>query len=168
MDPVNSSTNNSSESSNGVNLPELLKKKWSLALVGILILFFLGIVLFLLSSSKPKHIVVSQPVPTASISPTLSPEIQRALNKAIEKQKKVDQEYAGWQTQARTDYPWKKHLPLRADRYYVYFDMDKKAFIGLIYPKASDDVEEIKSYVTRLLDEKQIPWKNYKIEWTIK
>ena len=92
-----------------------------------------------------------------------------AVQAAVKEQQKVDKEYSGWQTQVRSDYPWRIHLPLHTELYYVYFDINRKTFIGLIYPKAGDDVELIKTAIIKdMREQKQIPVASFPFEWTVK
>jgi len=156
------------------NLQNFIKSKWfPVAAIGLV--FFLIILIALSSASKK-----TQPFPGAE--PTLppqqsiqsdtlitsSPSQSAEVQKAIEEQLKVDQDYASWQKEISDIYPWRKKLPLTSEKYYVYFDLEKKIFIGRIYPNSGDDVEQIKSEVLqRLKEEKGIPTDNYTFSWNI-
>lgn len=98
-------------------------------------------------------------------SPTQSPELQAA----IAEQMAVDQEYAAMQKNVSEEYPWLKKLPFTSEKYYVYFDLQKKLFIALLYPKPGDDPEQIKNDILKALKEtKGVAVENYTFEWTVK
>ena len=114
------------------NLQNFIKSKWfPVAAIGLV--FFLIILIALSSASKK-----TQPFPGAE--PTLppqqsiqsdtlitsSPSQSAEVQKAIEEQLKVDQDYASWQKEISDIYPWRKKLPLTSEKYYVYFDLEKK------------------------------------------
>ncbi|MBI4226456.1 hypothetical protein HY612_05080 [Candidatus Roizmanbacteria bacterium] len=155
------------------NLPEFFKGKRFLFIVGVLI-FFLFILILLSTGSKTKPSSRPQPpqsnqLPQDSDSFSSSQKTQPVeLQKAIAEQTKVDQEYAGWEQSISDNYPWRRKLPLTSENYYVYFDLDKKVFIGRLYPKAGDNPDQLKADILKQLKEvKEIPVENYTFEWQI-
>lgn len=93
-----------------------------------------------------------------------SPEVQQA----IADQMQADQEYADWQNNNSNSYPWLRKLPLTSEKYFVYFDLNKKGFIGRLYIKSGDDVEKIKSDILKILKvDEEIPVENFKVEWQV-
>jgi hypothetical protein len=100
--------------------------------------------------------------------PTLSAQLQKAIQVEVKKQQAVEQEYSTWQNEVRNDFPWRVKLPLHSDQYYVYFDINKKEFIGYLYPKSSDNVEQMKAVIVKILKEqKGIPVDSYPFGWTV-
>lgn len=94
-----------------------------------------------------------------------------ALQQAIAAQQKTDQEYSDWQESTRTNYPWIKVLPLYGDKYFLYFDISKKVFVGKIYPGVTDNIDQIKTQITTELNDKlkgeNIDSSSFKYEWKI-
>lgn len=157
------------------NLQNFLKSKSFYVLVGILIIFLFVLILL---SSKPKTqpLPEPQPLPLQSVQPLSqtdsttvpSPAQSVELQKAIAEQMQVDQEYSNWEQNVKDNYPWRKKLPLTSDKYYVYFDLNKKVFIGRLYPSAGDNLDQMKADILRLLKEdKGVPIETFQFEWTI-
>lgn len=111
----------------------------------------------------------SEPQSEQSFSvPTNSPSKSAQLREAIAEQTKVDQEYAGWEKSVSDSYPWRKKLPLTSEKYYVYFDLNTKVFIGRLYTTSGDNVEQIKSDILKILKvDEEIPIENFKFEWNV-
>lgn len=156
------------------NLPEFLKGKRFLIVVGVLVIF-LFILVFLsgLSKSRPSSLVqptlsVQQRLQSESLSEPVPPIQSVELQKAIAEQTKVDQEYAGWEQNIIDNYPWRKKLPLTSEKYYVYFDLNQKVFIGRLYLQPGDDEVQMKADILKQLKEvKEIPIENFKFEWVV-
>ena len=87
---------------------------------------------------------------------------------AINDQMKVDNEYSNWQTDTRNQFPWRKSLPVYSDKYYVYFEMDKQIFIGLLYPQSSDNVDDLKKEIYEIFKNEDIPLDKFTFKWTVK
>lgn len=62
------------------------------------------------------------------------------LEDQIKTQAEADKNYGEWEKNVLKNYPWYNQLPLQADNYFVYFDLDKKIFIGKLYPKKSSNL----------------------------
>src|SRR3989344_2459682 len=56
------------------------------------------------------------------------------LNQTIKDQIKVNEEFTNWEKKVAGRYSWRRKLPLTSDKYFVYFDLTKKGFIGRLYP----------------------------------
>ena len=98
--------------------------------------------------------------------PTVTPSDE--LKQAIADQSVLDLKHANWQEAVEKEYPWKNKLPIYGDKFYVYFDLDKKGFIGLLYPQTGDDVEALKTDIIHTLKvNKQIPVENYDFQWQV-
>lgn len=95
--------------------------------------------------------------------PTNSPEVAAA----IEQQKQTDDEYANWQKTVREEYPWRKYLPFQTDKHYLMFDINKRIFVGQLYPTANDGVEQMKKDILAEMESKGIPTTKYPIEWHV-
>lgn len=159
-----------------MDIQGLLQRKFLLIGIAVFLLISLFILNLMLTASKqqPTSLQLSQPgIDTTQSesssdsfpSPTQSPELQAA----IAEQLAVDQEYAAMQKSVGEEYPWLKKLPLTSEKYYVYFDLEKKLFIGLLYPKSGDDPEQIKADILKQLKEaKGVAVENYTFEWTVK
>ena len=150
---------------NNINIKDLLKKKWVITLVVFVLIILM--VLYIRLSNKEKTPSINQTVYNQiNISPPISQSVE--LQKAIEDQKKVDAEYSNWQEDINTNYPWLKKLPLYSDKYFVYFDINKKIFISKLYPKVTDNVNDMKTEIVRQLKvEKEITVESFKIQWSI-
>lgn len=143
-----------------------LSSKW---VVFILLAVFLLIVILLLVSLRSSQNQTS-PTTVDSNSPyqgtPSSQEIE--VQNAINEQLKVDNEYADWQNKNATEFPWLKKLPLVSDRYYVYYDLAEKKFIGRLYPRADDSIDQLKnSILAELKGSKGIPVGKYVFEWKV-
>lgn len=147
-----------------------LKSKKILILGGVFIILLIITAVFLLPSTSKKPIQVEKN-PSVSPAPTivLTPELQAAVDEAKNAAAANDER----QTSQVEDYPWIRTLPLAGDtpaggRYFVYFDLPKKVFIGKIYSKSSDNVEQIKaSIASELKASKGVPIENFKFEWSV-
>lgn len=155
-------------------LQGLLRRKWVLAGGGVLL-----VVLFVVAvlSSAPKPEITPEPVPdiqyaepqgtSVNTQPVLSPFVSEELQKAIEKQKNVDLEYSQWQVNVRKQNPL-KGLPLTSERYFVYFDINKDVFIGRLYPKKNDAVDQLKQeIVSKLKEINGASVEKYLFEWVV-
>jgi hypothetical protein len=158
--------------------PILDRKKLMIAgSLGVLILLTFLIMRFAIPHKQVVEQVVTpntSTLPTAipqnitNPSPTVSVELQKAIQAEVKKQQAVDKEYGAWQVQTRNDYPWRVKLPLHSDKYYVYFDLSKKVFIGYLYPKSGENVQQIKAVVIKIMKEqKGIPVDSYPFEWKV-
>lgn len=153
-------------------LHEVLKKKWVLIGIGIVTLGLISVFFFLSVRSKSEPKTINQPLPTVIptqplLSPT-SPFTPEQL-KIIEEQRKADETVGKREIEIKTKYPWFNSLPLRGEKYFVYFDTNKQVFVGLLYPKSVDNVEIIKQEVKlKLRDTIGITdIDKYQFQWTI-
>lgn len=138
-------------------------------LIGIVILLFL----FLPSTTKqqetPKPSVTQIPTPTIFI----PQENTNTLDGQLRIQTQADKKFSEWQKDINTKYPWYNDLPLQENEYYIYFDLDKTAFVTFLYPKQSGNIS-IETQITKLKEKilKQLTMigvdtKNYQFFWTI-
>ena len=155
------------------NLPVYFRGKRLLVIGGGLVLLLLVLMVF---SSRPKIQSQTDVLPTQAVQPTpdsnfidssqdsQSPEVQQA----IADQMKADEEYGAWQDSNSTSYPWLRKLPLTSEKYFVYFDLTKKIFIGRLYIKSGDNIDQIKSDILKILKlDEEIPIENFKVEWMV-
>ena len=140
----------------------------------IIVAVLIGIIflLFLISTKVKKIKEQSNDVFTISLAPSQAAEVKSAaLKQAIAAQQKSDLQYSNFQETIRNDYPWMKVLPIYGEKYFLYFDIGKKVFVGKIYAKVSDNVEEIKTQIKTDLVNKlkgeDISTANFKYEWKI-
>lgn len=152
-------------------IENLKRKKW---LVIGLVLIVMLVMLVALSMQKKKNPEVAELFKNNQVLDDSSePQVEQLsesvqLQKAIEEQKQADQDYAQWRDDIRVDYPWLNKLPLAGDKYYVYFDIDKKMFVATLYPAAGDDIEQIKNtVVSDLKTKKEIPADTFNFEWVV-
>lgn len=98
---------------------------------------------------------------TTTINTTLSEAEQ------IDLQRKADENYGLWSSQVTNDYPWLNKLPLKDSRYFVYFDIEKKAFFGVLYVEESNQtvVRSLKNEIEQLLQRQEIPYQNFTFNW---
>jgi len=84
-----------------------------------------------------------------------------------------DQNYTKWQKINDSNYPWYNNLPLQTDNYFVYFDLDKKIFIGKLYPKQSSSISidsqtaSMKTEINLTLIKLGIDTTKYSFDWQI-
>lgn len=89
-------------------------------------------------------------------------------------QSESDKDYADWEKNISDKYPWFDKLPLQETNYFVYFDVDKKSFIGKLYPKDSqaESVDEkitvMKNEIQTRLEALGIDTALYNFEWIVK
>ena len=134
----------------------------------IVLLLFVG-VYFTISSRPPKKntaVSISPSLVFTSVPPlaTATPYPSIIQQKQIEQQKSSDIDWAQQAQKTTEQYPWLDKLPLKTDSYFVYFDTEKKQFIGKVYAKESA-VPEIKNIVISKLKELQINTDSYPFEW---
>lgn len=157
------------------NLPDIIKGKKFLFIAGGLVVLLLVLMIFANSSrTKSNQEAVDQQGQPFDQQPqdigfndspeTQSPEVQQA----IQEQMQADQEYSNWQENNEIDYPWLKILPLTSEKYFVYFDISRKTFVGRLYVNPEDNQEEIKnSILGKLKNEEDVPVDNFKFEWQV-
>ena len=96
-----------------------------------------------------------------------SPVDSALLQEAISEQTAVDRDYAGWQEAVKNDFPWKKHLPLYSENYYVYFDINDSIFIARLYLAPEVELAQVKQQILTTLDSKGIPYNDYPFQWLL-
>ena len=150
----------------------IMNKKW--LIVSILVVILLTLIFVISASVKSDNSavedisVVSPTVPVAEPSEIPVNSQSQELQKAIAEQSKVDQEYAQWKDNNQQEYPWINKMPFTSDKYYVYFDLDKKVFSATVYPGNEDNVEQIKEMVLNDLKTlKGVEVEKYTFEWTV-
>lgn len=165
-EPVNTNVNNHQpvqEAAGNTPHSPVPKKMLLIGGIGLVILLTLSLIILLPKgvnkSDKSLVVVTATPVPTEIPSVELLKAIEEAQNSA--------KEYDNRQADLRVEYPWLRMLPLATEKYFVYFDLDKKAFIGRLYPKAGDNSEQLKTIITQQLKLKGVATESYKFEWQI-
>jgi hypothetical protein len=151
-------------------LSDLFRNKKILLIAGVVLFVIIALLsAVLLSGAKDVDTTTTNtsksPTPTIQpIVPTMSPEEAQALKE----QMAADAAYADAERATRSEFPWIDNLPLRGGKYFVYFDLQKKIFVGLLYPTGNDDVEVMKLQVlNELKQRKKVPVEKYPIEWTV-
>lgn len=90
------------------------------------------------------------------------------VDESVKEQINVSVEVASWEKKVAGRYPWRRKLPLATDKYFVYFDLTRKIFIGRIYPDNDDLIEQIKAEVIRVLKkEKGVPLEEFTLDWDV-
>ncbi len=158
---------------------KLLHKKWIISIVVAFLLVLIPLVIFFPkaennSSSISQNPSSQQTSTSQSTLPSTTPEDRKVkvliptLTVQESSQLKADEEFYNREKAINDQYPWIKKVPIRTDKYFVYFDINKKMFIGLLYPTGEDNVDLIKAEAIRVLKEvKSIPLENYQFEWTV-
>lgn len=145
----------------------LLNKKIAIIAIAAVLMLCFGLI-FIIFSPKSE---INSNEQSQIIRPTKLPRQQDVTmkeNAAIQKQKNIDKVFADKERRIKAEYPWIYNLPLQSDKYFVYFDLQNKVFIGLLYPKTGNNVEQLKTIVMQELKlAKKIPVENFKFEWTI-
>lgn len=152
-------------------LQSFVKTNRSLALLlaGIILTAILLIIFAFSLVSSPDNnassIQPTNPSPAAQ-KPSLNPTQVQQL------QTTADRDFAAHQKELDKNFPWLDKLPLQKDEYFVFFDTDKKQFVGKLYPKTSggsidDQVALLKNQVIEALKAQGIPSDQYPISWII-
>lgn len=55
-----------------------------------------------------------------------------------------------------TQYPWFDHFPLREQKYFLSFDLDKKSFVAKLYPANRSNTPEVESLKQEVLTRLQL------------
>ncbi len=91
-----------------------------------------------------------------------------AANVSIEDQARAqsaaDENVAKIQENILKNYPWYNQLPLQTSSYFVYFEVDKKKFIGQLY-SASNQFAALKDEVINKLQSIGVDTSKLSIEW---
>jgi len=163
-DPISSEQPESSRSS-------LLHKKWLLVLIGVGIV---SVIMYVALSPAPTQQMVepAQPTGVSAPSPTTPFRPQptssaREIQHAVEEAKQSAQVYDTQQAERRTDYPWLRKFPLAGKGYFVYFDVQKEAYVARLYPTVNDSIPVLKETVRRALVAREIPPDAFPFDWTI-
>lgn len=148
-------------------LHELLRKKWVLGFIGIVLLGSIALLFFVSTGPTPekeKELLLPSQPPARPTTIQFTPEQLRT----IQQQSKADEAVGTQEIAIKTKYPWFIKLPLRGEKYFVYFVRDKEVFVSLLYPRAGDNLDKIKSEVTqKLKDVYGIPVEDYSFEWKV-
>lgn len=94
-------------------------------------------------------------------------------NNASAEQQAGDVTFGKITQQNLTNYPWLNSLPLESSQFFVFFNIQQKAFEGTIYPNKNsslsieEQVKSIKSAVLQQLATMGIPTTIYPFVWTI-
>lgn len=91
----------------------------------------------------------------------------QAKNQAI-----ADKNFEDYWNQVYDSYPWYNQLPLQTENYFVYFDLTKKAFIGILYIEAENMNDQLaqntrKEEILSRLANLDIPVDSAKFEWSV-
>lgn len=132
-------------------IQDLLKKKWFLISVLLIVMLVMLVVLSLQKNPSQLQQLLPSSQTTDQTQTTQFENLSESekLEQAIAEQTKADEEYVSWKDDNVGEYPWLNKLPLTSDKYYVYFDLDKKSFVARIYPSPGEDIEQIKSSVVQ-------------------
>lgn len=176
MDPTERQKNMQQEEQHTMSL-KLPQNKWLYLGIAVLVLFLITVSLVFLTLVKEEKaqqqnetdtIVMptktsEQTVVTATQQPVESAEMQKALEEA----RRSAGEYDTWQAENLASYPWLRKLPLAADNYYFYFSTDKKIFIGKLYPKPGENIEQTKIFILQQAQMKEIHYQDYNVQWVV-
>jgi|SRR3989344_4058767 len=167
MDPQNQTDNNKLNNLK-IKFQELLKKKWFLPILVLLLIIIISILMSLSKTATPEKSEELVPTDIMSkptqifIAPTFTPEQQ----KKIEEQQKADTTVGNREKEIKTNYPWFVKLPLRGEKYFVYFDPNTKVFTGLLYPKKGEEVAPLKTEVIgKLKNLYNVPVEKFTYDW---
>lgn len=87
----------------------------------------------------------------------------QSYSQQMQKQSEADYAFGQSEDKKYQQYPWYDQLPLQNDRYYIYFDLETKKFVGTLY--TSNDQETIKSEVLNQLKNIGVDTSKYQIIW---
>ena len=160
------------------NIIERIKRNPTLLLLiplGLL-LFMIGMIIYLSfqphSPQEPDQNpnAVITPQASTNISPTMG---EMSLEEQAREQAIADKNFRIWEAEVAEKYPWLNELPLQTDSYFFYFDIDKEAFIGTLYPNSTStiptqtQVDAMKIEIITELTQLGIPYSNYPLEWEV-
>ena len=123
--------------------------------------------------ATPTLIPTEEPEPTEEIPLTPEATIPPETALLLQKQAETEKQHAEEQAAIQRNYPWFNQLPIDKVNYFVYFDAEIEAFVGLLYPETSSSipvatqVEQLKTSATFDLEEMEIPWQSYPFNWKI-
>lgn len=97
---------------------------------------------------------------------TTSPLENLSYEDQIKLQAEADKNFGKEQEEVLRKYPWYLKLPLLTERYFVYFNLEKEAFVGKPYAKGDQSaVEPLKQEVISALEGLEIDIFPYQIIW---
>lgn len=85
----------------------------------------------------------------------------------------ADKQYGEYWENVATNYPWYNKLPLRTQEHFVYFDTNRKVFVGKLYlspsptETVSGRVEQLKKEVLLALQRLGVSTSDYEFEWKV-
>jgi hypothetical protein len=95
-----------------------------------------------------------------------------SIDDQIKAQSVADRNFGQWNEDLYKNYPWYNLLPIRTSSYFVYFNIDSKQFIALLYPSESSStpiesqVSTLKQEVQKAIRDKDIP-DSYEFSWQV-
>lgn len=129
------------------------------------ILFIISVILIILTrlysiNKKESTITITPIIPTSTITPVPT---SYSFDAAMKIQAQADRNW-GLAIQERNEtYPWLNKLPLMTNEYFVYFDIEKRKFIGEIYGKGENLA--IKKEIILSLNDLGIDTERYGFIW---
>jgi hypothetical protein len=108
---------------------------------------------------------ITDTTPTPNV--TQTPAKAKEIADAIARQSKVDSDYAQSQKDLSLSYPWRKKMPLVGKHYYVYFNLDTREFIGLLYPTGNDNPDGMKGEIIKRLQDIGVKTEAFTFKWSI-
>ncbi len=127
----------------------------------VLVILVLLINMYTAKKARDAALTGTTPTPTLGIYPTLS------VTEQVKTQQASDVHTGQLKADTEKQYPWLDQLPLQTIEYFVYFDEDKRKFIGKLYVK-NRSTEIIKNEVVAELQGIPVPLDKYPIEWEVK
>lgn len=107
-----------------------------------------------------------------SVAPS-APSLNPTQFKLFEQQELDELNYANYERNIQKNYPWFEILPFQEKGYFFYFNPDKKAFFGLLYPNPQSStsidaqVSTMKQKIMSTAAQKGIPTSKYPINWKV-
>ncbi len=134
---------------------------------GFMTVLFLGIFMMsgIAQKEAPEVLVTEVPIVAEEIpTPTQTPEYKEAVQEATQATADYDTALA----EIRVEFPWIRKFPISGEgKYFVYFDEEKKVFIGKLYPQSGDTVDALKSKAKQHMEQREIPTDAYPFEWRV-
>ncbi len=152
----------------------LKQKKYLSLVIPLAVVLFLVVIMVLFSDlgSDKQKVVQPTPAPQSKINVSASPP-KGEIKFDVKEQDRREIEFSKEQENIAQTYPWSDKLPLQTESYFVYFDVEKKAFVGLLYPIGPDQnsinsqVVDMKTKINKSLVDLGVDVAKYKFEWTI-
>ena len=118
-----------------------------------------------LTSGLSHQLSILYPGGSDTLNFTTKDESSITEEEALEVQTQADKDFGEWQEEIYTKYPWINELPLRTDKYFVYFDIEKGKIFAVIYSTDQNEIATLREEITQNLSKLGID-ASIPVEWS--